>query len=304
MEKVCLAIIFNHRYDININKLKKIYKGRFSHIFYIVPFYNGKEENVIPVYECSFRFSGYVAQAYPWIKGDYDHYLFIADDMILHPEITESNYSEWFSVGNKDAYITWKKPLGKMEGWGFGRRHMDPLIALERYSGTNWKEEILSSLDAFKIAEKKGYCEEDFCIPLKNIWNNRKQIKNYPRIIILFFKIIILGKQKCPYPVWGGYSDIFIIPSEKLEEAAHMMGVFAAMNLFVEIAVPTALMLTCDKLIEEKDTGRKSMLLWGNDARDAMVEKNNGNYGKLINDWDDSWLCMHPIKLSQWKIDE
>ena len=48
--EVCLLIIYNHRYDDNIEKLERIYKNRFSDIYHIVPFYNGTIENVIPVY--------------------------------------------------------------------------------------------------------------------------------------------------------------------------------------------------------------------------------------------------------------
>lgn len=61
--KICLTIIFNHRYDDNIKKLKRIYRGRFSEIRFIVPFYDLSDEDVIPVFESSYNFQGYLAQA-------------------------------------------------------------------------------------------------------------------------------------------------------------------------------------------------------------------------------------------------
>lgn len=304
MSKVCLAVIFNHRYDKNLGLLEKIYKGRFKHIYFIVPFYNGDRENVIPVYECSFRFSGYVAQAFKILKENYEHYIFIADDMVLNPEINENNYKEWFNLEDKDAYITWRIPIGRYGGWGFGRRYMDPLPVLEWYQGTIWKNEIINADDAFRIAEKQGYKKEDFQIALKLIWNNKHEIWKYPRLFVLFFKILLLGKQQTPYPIWGGYSDIFIIPGSEMEEVAHMMGVLAGMNMYVEMAIPTTLSLRCQSLKVEKDTNKKTNIMWGEKNRKQILDKYDGNYKKLVDDWDSNCLYMHPIKLSQWKIED
>ena len=48
---VPLIIIYNHRFDQNIEKLNKIYGERFSKIYHLVPFYDGDLPNVIPVFE-------------------------------------------------------------------------------------------------------------------------------------------------------------------------------------------------------------------------------------------------------------
>lgn len=68
--KIALLIIYNHRYDANIGRLEEMYKGRFQYIFHIVPFYDGNVKNVIPVYEHSHYFSGYIAQAWPHLKDN------------------------------------------------------------------------------------------------------------------------------------------------------------------------------------------------------------------------------------------
>jgi len=57
--KAALILIYNHRYDKNIEILEKIYSKRFSVIFHLVPFYDGNRDNVIPVYENSYYFEGY-----------------------------------------------------------------------------------------------------------------------------------------------------------------------------------------------------------------------------------------------------
>jgi hypothetical protein len=41
---VALVIIYNHRYDKNIDILESIYANRFSNIFHIVPFYDGDKK--------------------------------------------------------------------------------------------------------------------------------------------------------------------------------------------------------------------------------------------------------------------
>src|ERR1017187_1011042 len=92
MNKVPLIIIYNHRFDDNIEKLEKIYRDRFSTIFHLVPFYDGDLTNVIPVFERSYYFHGYIPQALRILKKiNCSHYFFVSDDVLLHPSINENN---------------------------------------------------------------------------------------------------------------------------------------------------------------------------------------------------------------------
>lgn len=299
---VCLLIIYNHRYDDNIDKLESIYNSRFKDIYHIVPFYDGVKENVIPVYECSFRFEGYVAQALMNINKSYEYYFFVADDAILNPNIHEENYKDWFGLTGQSAFITFTESLRERKGWGINRRFMDPFPKFEKYQGTLWKDEIMSADEAFRIAEGQGYGRDEFVMDVSMVWNARKKLKEYPRLIFMFLRTLLLGKKYCPYPIWGGYSDVFIIPGKDIDKVAHMLGVFAAMDLFVEEAIPTALHLNCDKLIEEKDLKAKSKTLWGNAAREEVENQYERSFQKLVSGWEEDWLFIHPIKLSRWKL--
>ncbi|MDE7017212.1 MAG: hypothetical protein K2P65_06490 [Lachnospiraceae bacterium] len=302
-KEVGLFIIYNHRYDANIEKLEKIYGCRFSNIYHIMPFYNGDKENVIPVYECSFRFQGYVTQAIQLIQKRFDQYFFIADDLILNPAINETNYQEWFHLNGKNAFITFTKPLREMGGWAINRRFMDPLPKFEWYSGTLWEKEIMPSEQAYDIAKQKGYDKTQFLVDIPMIWGARKKLKQYPRLIVLFFKILLLGKQQCPYPVFGGYSDIFIIPGEKIKEVSHMLGVFAAMGLFVEMAIPTALQLLCESVTEVKDlSSAYGKSLWSITDKQSVNTQYNYQYKTLEDNWDKDCLYIHPVKLSKWDV--
>ena len=106
MNKVALIIIYNHQYNKNIDILEKIYKGRFSNIYHLVPFYKGKKQNVIPVYECSYYFQGYISQGFKsYFKEDYTHYFFVADDLLLNPMINETNYVEHLKLNSNTCFI-------------------------------------------------------------------------------------------------------------------------------------------------------------------------------------------------------
>ena len=92
MSKICLSFIFNHQYEKNIAKLREIYGDRFSTIRYLSPFstYNDDQE-VIPVYETSINFQGYIAQSFKFLPNDCDYYIFCADDLLLNPDFNENN---------------------------------------------------------------------------------------------------------------------------------------------------------------------------------------------------------------------
>jgi len=103
---VALIIIYNHQYNKNIEILEQIYKGRFSNIYHLVPFYNGEKPNVIAVYENSFYFHGYVAQGFKsYFRKDYAHYFFIADDLILNPIIDETNYTLYLNLNSNSCFL-------------------------------------------------------------------------------------------------------------------------------------------------------------------------------------------------------
>jgi hypothetical protein len=95
MSSVVLVIIHNHPHYANIATLDRLYGSRFRHIRHLAPFYTGPASHVVPVYENSRFFQGYVSQAVSQIVDDaFDHYLFVADDLLLRPDISEDTYRE------------------------------------------------------------------------------------------------------------------------------------------------------------------------------------------------------------------
>ena len=89
---------------------------------------------------------------------------------------------------------------------------------------------------------------------------------------------------------------------EKFYQLARICGIFAAMNLFVEIAIPTAIMLTFDRtrVITRQEIGKFN----ARTRADDFGEKYNNSLSKLFQNWDDNLLFIHPIKLSRWSEKE
>ena len=111
MSEICLSFIFNHQYEKNIPKLREVYGDRYSTIRYLSPFstFNDDQE-VIPIYETSLNFQGYIAQSYKYLPKDCEYYIFCADDLILNPDFNENNIVERLNC--KDAiYIKYLNPV-------------------------------------------------------------------------------------------------------------------------------------------------------------------------------------------------
>lgn len=304
--KVCLVVIFNHRFDRNIEVLEKIYRDRFSAIYFLVPFYDGKKSNVIKVYESSFQFQGYLSQGLDrFFDESYTHYLFIGDDLILNPQITEENILQYFSITEDCSWISSIQPLGNMKHWHFLERIFNAVKASEDYSyhGTNYQNEILDADIAYSMVEKLGYHKEDFVIKKDHLFNHTLRKRDYISFPLQYpkeFIRLINDKLQLAYPFFGGYSDVFILHRKDIKKVCHSLGIFAAMGLFVEIAIPTAMRLDCEHL---KSGDVNSMILWGGESINRLKNSYESDFNNLFSEWPENDVFIHPIKLSQWKYE-
>lgn len=302
--KVALLIIYNHRFDRNIPKLESLYKGRFSHIYHIMPFYDGSIENVIPVYENSFYFEGYVAQAYQQIKKEnFTHFFFVADDMIINPDINE--HTLWDSIGieERDCLMVskfgWKKLQDTNKKWLWLFNALNYRVNTPGLEITNIlpsKEEAQKKFNKLNLPYGK--------IPFRSIIQNFKissfknmvgDLKHIKRALKLFN-----WNRTLDYPMIGGYSDIFLVTSNEMSKFATYCGAFAASNLFVEIAIPTAMLLSSENIKLISDTNYNNGALWSDDDK-AFLEKFNYSIEQLHQSFPKDLLFLHPIKLSKWK---
>ena len=156
MDQVALIFIYNHQYNANIEILEKIYSHRFSNIFHLVPFYEGEKENVIPVYENSFYFEGYIAQGFKFFfNKKFKHYIFLADDLVIHPKINQNNYQEHFKLKQDSCFISDLIELSDVKSyWNW----MIKAYTFElKGQGVEAEKQLPAYSEALNIFHKKGF---------------------------------------------------------------------------------------------------------------------------------------------------
>ncbi|WP_207532159.1 hypothetical protein [Desertivirga arenae] len=282
-----------------------------------MPFYKGDREDVIAVYENSFYFQGFIATALQAIKGrNFEHYFFISDDLYLNPEINENNYKEYFKVDKNTSFIPGifslndsaeSRPFRPHGPWW---PHLRSAINFKIDQPGIETDGLLPSYDkAVELLNKHGFNFSPF-LPRrmffgKNIFkvirNKRDVSLNIERLKLLSenSKYILTG-AKLKYPLVGSYSDIFIIPANISETFALYCGIFAALHLFVEIAIPTALALSAINIITEGEIGLQGETYWRNEGIRECEIKYRKSLNYLNRNFPSGKLYVHPIKLSKW----
>ena len=112
------------------------------------------------------------------------------------------------------------------------------------------------------------------------------------------------------YPIAASYSDTLLIAGNTMAKFAHYCGVFGATSLFVEVAIPTALVLASDKKIKtEKDMSKRGRSYWYS-AENVFcddssytwdnLEKEYKNLDDIMARFPEDAIYLHPIKMSKW----
>ncbi len=79
---------------------------------------------------------------------------------------------------------------------------------------------------------------------------------------------------------------------------AHLCGVFAAMGLFVEVAIPTALVLACDRIVQEHETRWRGVEVWAEEKVALQNQHVGMDLRNVIGSYGRNQLYLHPVKLS------
>lgn len=289
--KIALLVVYNHRYDRNIPIIDELYKDRFSYIYHLVPFYDGNRDNVITVYDCSFYFQNYIAQAYQHLKTKgFTHFFIVADDMMLRPSVNEKNVIEEIGINENDCYISRLTIFQERKDYWYFTP--EALIYKVKQPGVEIENIIPSCEEAKKSFDHHGYPYTK--IPLKRFFSTNWNT----------FKTRVWPYRNCSrtldYPLIGGYSDILCIPAEIMPRFCQICGAFAATKLFVEIAIPTALALSSKSIKTDVDLGIKRGD-WDINVINELTKDFNFELNKLHSNFPNGFLYLHPIKLSKWK---
>ena len=314
-KNIALIVLFNHRYDKNLPILEGMYKERFSNRYYLVPFYDGDMKNVIPVYGRSIFFEIYIAQAYNILKDKgFDYYYIIADDMIINPMINENNILEFFELQDGESWIPHLRLIREQKQFWLGTLAAYTYRPVQKYVET--KGELPSMEEAIKKFELQGL-NNPIKLSRKDVFREFTLKTTYladkARLalrIISRIKHPFRKSANMSYPLAASYSDTLLVSGNTMPQFAHYCGVFGATSLFVEVAIPTALVLASEKKIKtEKDIFRSGRSYWKTpdnvfceDERYTWdhLEKEYENLDDLMAHFPKDAIYMHPIKLSKW----
>lgn len=302
-KETCFVVVFNHKYTQNIAKLEQLYRGRFNDIFYLVPFYDGNEPNIISVYESSYRFQGFFAQSYKGLFHEkYSHYIFIADDLILNPRLNNTNIFKELKLKVNSGYIKQLMALSDVSfEWGHMAQTLDNLAWTAGKWYVDFRKELPDKAQAHELLRAHG--AEVNPITWRNLKNRGgRYFYGYKRLLRAFdFMLRRYKDRSLAYPLAMSYADFIIVPSESYAKFCHFCGVLAAMNLFVEVAVPTAMALSCEHIVVEKDTAWRGCETWNADHLNHLPENERANFKHVLDSFEDHQLYLHPVKLSQWR---
>lgn len=313
--KVCLLIVFNHRFDKNLPLLDEMYRDRFSHIRYIVPFYDGERDDVIPVYARSIFFESYIAQAYNMLKDEgYDYFYIIADDMIINPEINENNILEFFELEEGESWIPHLRTIREQKYPWIGTWAAYTYRPVQKYAET--KNELPSVEDALKKFEAHGLMnpmELTRYDVFKGFTLRTRSLADKARLLLRTISRLrhpFKNSANLKYPIAASYSDTLLVSAETMPKFAHYCGVFGATSLFVEVAIPTALVLASEKKIKtEKDIRKRGRSYWAGTenvfCEDTSyvwdnLEKEYKDLDDMIARFPEDAIYLHPVKLSKW----
>ena len=104
--------------------------------------------------------------------------------------------------------------------------------------------------------------------------------------------------EKLDYPLARGFSDIALVPPQDMRKFVRFCGYFAKAKLFVEIAIPTSLVLAQAKIRQKKDLGLNAYEHHWIGPPPLPPEKCK-NLSSIVKNWPKEYLYIHPVKLSQ-----
>lgn len=296
--KIALLIIYNHRYDKNISRINQIYSGRFEHIYHIVPFYDGELENVIPVYDNSFQFQGYICQAYQHLKDKgFTHFVAVADDMVINPALNASNFFELTGIDYKSCFTHELKDSVTLNPKWYHTKDIVRFSVFHR--GVEIDNILPSTEQAIQTFSAHGF--QTRLVPEWPYGKLRRPIKEFILRIRRMLRYRIFGQVYYRYPLMGGYSDMIVVPAEVMPQFCQYCGAFAAARLFVEVAIPTTMVLCSPKIQSIADIKMNQSLILPRDNNKNFLPDCNFSYEKLIKAFPSNMLYIHPVKLSKWK---
>lgn len=295
-KKACLFIFFNNRFDENIPKLEKMYRKRFPDLDYLVPFVNDYP-HIFAVHGSNNYSQGYFAEVYPRIcKRPFSHFIFCADDLILHPNLNAENILSCLNLDEGAAYFKSFTPL--VEGFNNGWIHT--LNGFTAVFNAMDNGVLPSPQTAAQLVARHGL--PWLPITIEHLSQNYQTTREMDSTSERLAQQIAVYGPYFAHPLMYGYSDFLVVPGESLNLFCYYCGMFASIGLFEEIAIPTALLFSCDKVVTEDKTVWRGTELWDSQLIEGLKNQFQGNMNGLLESFQSNQLYIHPVKISQWDI--
>ena len=308
---VAALFLFNNRFERVLPALDRLYAERFPRRQYIMPFATERRADIISVQECGWYFSGHLAQgARDFLAPDVTHYVVISDDLYLNPRLDHRNIVAALGLGERSAWI---KGLASADAlrhrWEWSA---DAAFELKRMSITDLWSQLPAPEDARERFARLGL-DLSFRRPRTRAeW--RFATRDLPRASrAIWLKYLAMWGKPAPFPMLSSYADFLVVPAHAMPDFVHWCGLFAAMNIFAEIAVPTALALACDEIVTElpigahfgdRDTVAEPRGSWRGvegEGAEGFAQRLDRSLDRLQAEFPADWLYFHPVKLSGWR---
>ena len=286
-----------------------------------MPFYAGSDPDVIRVFGNSFQFHAYIAQARRDLLAlDCDRYLFIGDDLVLNPAVTENTLATLMKLDGDKCFYPQMNDVSRGE-YVRGAMEAVNFELLPAGVDSSALKGLPSYEQAFSILNQKGlmqttrltrikpyfllfeqpwikHLHANYIVVRARLWHLRNMLKYR------------LKNRTAAYPVVFGYSDIFSIPRVYLDEFCKSLEIFASIQMFVELAIPTTFALHDWPMVCEKDLALKPLNVWFPQDPRLFQQKEekiaafeaaaNFRVTAMEQEFPEDLLYMHPVKLSRW----
>ena len=322
--ELCLIVVFNHRFDKNLPLLRKYYGDKFKTIRFLMPFADDLEENepdVISVHFSSYLYQGFFGEARKQIEQvECDGYVVVGDDLLLNPSLNQNNLHQRMDLPTNDAYT---KSLASLYdaplSWSRTRTTYRALFA----DGIEWNRLLPEREEAMERSIHYGITHRPLGFRNLTPFWTKIGLSSLGTAIAWFSerqhsrRLFASFTQEVPYPLFYGYSDFLVLPKAGWDRFARYCEATAAMQLFVEAAIPLAMVLAFDRVQTELEYGelfdaphpkrRMRMhgieLQWQESDRIDFENRHDLSLTRLIETFPDDILYYHPVKLSKWKQD-
>lgn len=296
--------IFNYPFERNIPILESLYSNLFDEILFIQPFIQSKRENVATVYRAAFNFGGYFSDVYSRLRDlSADYYVFAGDDCILNSKRFGQAFSSTFRTGNGfSAFIPQLLPFTAGRIWGNPHK----VATLGRFVGgyglfdqriEEWAR-FLPDQDILRTNLSRLNIQNAL-ISTQTEEEKRKLTQAQHEVAKHLLRNKKADKAELPYPLTYAVSDFFVVSGRKLELFCHFVGLFASMNIFPAIAVPTAICCLEGRILQAKDLKLSYEWTFGrNQNADFFRPTKISELLSFCEQMEGNVLFNHPIKLS------